>query len=62
MADQADLASELEQRERDWLVGHRRPLPPVHDGLCATCRVCGGPTAADRDTCAQCANRAAEGA
>jgi hypothetical protein len=61
MADQADLASELEQRERDWLIGHR-PAPSVHDGLCAVCCVCGGPTALDRETCASCADRATEGA
>lgn len=60
MVDQADKASELEEQERTWLVKHRR-APRLHDGLCATCCVCGGPTIADRDTCTACAARAAEG-
>lgn len=70
MVDQADHASVLEERERDAALRRhrqRRPLPAVHDGLCAplcppVCCVCGGPTTLDRDTCASCADRATEGA
>lgn len=65
MVDQTDLASDMEERERASVLARhrhrqRRPLPPVHDGLCAVCCACGGPTTLDRDTCASCADRATQ--
>lgn len=67
MADQADLASAIEEREREWALARHRsrhPLPPtepIDPGLCAVCTCCTGPTIAGADTCSDCASLAVEG-
>lgn len=60
MADQADLAALIEERERAWVLRRRRRT--------RVCTVCGEEIAPDRltllpdtDVCADCACRAAEG-
>ena len=61
MADDADLAALIEQREREWLIKQHRARSAAGAGQATHCATCGRPTLAGRDVCTDCAARAAGG-
>lgn len=60
MADDADLASDIETLERDWLIRQHRARTAA-PGQATHCTTCGRPTLAGRDVCTDCAAKAAGG-